>query len=154
MVYRFSFVALFHRWLVVEGFGEALQVWLCCVVSSLANGGKVRGGLAVTSSAGGLQVWLCCVASSLANGGEVRGVLTCSIIAWPRPCHFNCSGLARPRPLGNPLATNRSTGTRCARSTQFLFVLASVSQLDLGHDRPRPDPHHCLLFYGISISLT
>ena len=37
-----------------------LQVWLCCVVSSLVNGGKVRGGLAVTSSAGDLQVWKSC----------------------------------------------------------------------------------------------
>ena len=71
MVYRFSFVALFHRWLVVEGFGEALQVWLCCVVSSLVNGGKVRGGLAVTSLAGDLQVWLCGVVSSLASGGPL-----------------------------------------------------------------------------------
>ena len=35
--------------------------------------------------------------------------------------------------------------TRCARSTQFLFVLASVSQLDLGHDRPRPDPRNFFL---------
>ena len=30
------------------------------------------------------------------------------------------------------------------RSTYF-FVLASVSQLDLGHDRPRPDPRNFFL---------
>ena len=48
-----------------------LQVWLCCVVSSLVNGGKVRGGLAVTSLAGDLQVWLCGVVSSLASGGPL-----------------------------------------------------------------------------------